>query len=155
MPALAKRPCSYPGGCAELVESGGPSRCSEHQHQQSKVYARGKTAERGYGAEHKRLRVECFSRDQWRCVDCGWEPENVRMCREAGIALPPKDVVLEELRVAFARGARHLHADHEIPIEQRPELRLALANLRTRCDRCHNAKTAREDGGFGRVAPRV
>jgi hypothetical protein len=27
-----------------------------------------------------------------------------------------------------------------------------LSNYRTRCDVCHNAKTAREDGGFGRAA---
>ena len=38
----------------------------------------------------------------------------------------------------------HLHADHQIPIEQRPDLRLDLDNLRTRCNRCHNAKSMRE-----------
>jgi hypothetical protein len=31
-----------------------------------------------------------------------------------------------------------------VPIEQRPDLRLDLDNLRTRCDRCHLAKTMRE-----------
>lgn len=73
------------------------------------------------------------------------------MAAEAGIRLDSA-MVLEELRRAFARGERHLHADHEIPIEQRPDLQYALANLKTRCNICHSEKTAREDGGFGREA---
>jgi 5-methylcytosine-specific restriction endonuclease McrA len=153
MPAVAKRPCSYPAGCGALVEPGtGSGRCPGHQQSRAPVEQRGKTTDRGYGVDHRRLRVLCFARDRWRCVDCGWEPECVRVFREAGLGLPPSDAILEELRLAYARGDRHLHADHEIPIEQRPDLRLVLSNYRTRCDACHNAKTAREDGGFGRQA---
>jgi 5-methylcytosine-specific restriction endonuclease McrA len=37
-----------------------------------------------------------------------------------------------------------LHCDHVIPIEDRPDLRLDLDNLATRCDRCHNARTMRQ-----------
>jgi 5-methylcytosine-specific restriction endonuclease McrA len=106
--------------------------------------ARGSSVRRGYDARHRRLRILCFQRDAWRCVDCGWEPEIVRLLRELGLGLPPTKHVLDELRRAFARGERHLHADHQIPIEVRPNLRLDLDNLRTRCDRCHRAKTARE-----------
>jgi 5-methylcytosine-specific restriction endonuclease McrA len=43
-----------------------------------------------------------------------------------------------------------LHADHQIPVVERPDLRLDLDNLRTRCDRCHRAKTVRETAGTGR-----
>lgn len=34
--------------------------------------------------------------------------------------------------------------DHVIPLRERPDLRLALANLQSLCWRCHAAKT-RED----------
>jgi 5-methylcytosine-specific restriction enzyme A len=140
---LASRPCSTPG-CPQLASEG--SRCSEHQWASAKQYdrQRGKTVERGYDEDHKRLRIQCFERDEWRCVDCGWEPDVVKECREVGLETPPTAVVLEELRRRFASNERHLHADHEIPIEVKPDLRLDLDNLRTRCNTCHAAKTRRE-----------
>jgi 5-methylcytosine-specific restriction endonuclease McrA len=58
--------------------------------------------------------------------------------------------VLAELRDRHNRRERHLHADHQVPIEDRPDLRLDLDNLRTRCDGCHRAKTVRETRGTGR-----
>jgi hypothetical protein len=143
VPNLAKRPCSVPG-CGVLVASG---RCEKHAQQLPPP--RGKTAERGYGGDHRKLRVPCFERDQWKCVDCGWEPAIVEIFRKAGMPFPPSDRILEELRANFAANMRHLHADHEIPIEDRPDLRLDLDNLRTRCNVCHSAKTSREDHGFG------
>ena len=141
MPSLAKRPCSVCG----VLGSGG--RCTEHTRQLDR--SRGKTAERGYDAAHKQLRVLCFGRDEWRCVDCGWEPQVVTDYREAGLGLPAAEVVLRDLRAAYARKERHLHADHQIPIEQAEGLRLDLDNLKTRCNECHSKKTATEDGGFG------
>jgi 5-methylcytosine-specific restriction endonuclease McrA len=68
----------------------------------------------------------------------------MRFYREVGLGVPPARRILAELRGAFARGERHLHADHVIPIRKEPDLRLSLDNLATRCDRCHRAKTARE-----------
>jgi hypothetical protein len=41
--------------------------------------------------------------------------------------------VLAELRERFSQGERHLHADHQLSIAARPDLRLDLDNLRTRC----------------------
>jgi 5-methylcytosine-specific restriction enzyme A len=144
------RPCSIPG-CSELT-SGGP--CEQHHRARQREHdeRRGSSRDRGYDADHRRLRVLCFQRDGWRCVDCGWEPEIVKIYRLGGLGLPPPLVALEGLRRAFARGDRHLHADHQIPIEEQPELRLDLNNLRTRCDACHRAKTRRESvGGTGRA----
>jgi 5-methylcytosine-specific restriction endonuclease McrA len=144
MPSTIHHPCAHPG-CPRLVEQGEP-RCPEHLAKARRALdqARGNSTERGYDADHRRLRILCFRRDSWQCVDCGWEPEIVRVFREVGLGVPPTQKVLDELRRAFARGDRHLHADHRIPIAERPELRLDLDNLRTLCDRCHRAKTMRE-----------
>jgi len=59
------------------------------------------------------------------------------MCREAAVAMPPADRILNELRLRFADGRTHLHADHVIPIEQAPALRLDLGNLQTTCNHCN------------------
>ena len=134
MPTLPLKPCVQ-FGCRELTADG---RCPAHQHQQLP------RVKRGYDKDHRHLRILCFERDRWRCVDCGWEPDLVRLFREAGMEAPPTFQIVQDLRMAFHRGERHLHADHQIPIEVRPDLRLVLGNLRTRCDRCHNRKTARE-----------
>ena len=141
------RPCTTPG-CPRLTP-GGP--CEQHRRARQREHdeRRGSSFDRGYDADHRRLRLLCFQRDCWRCLDCGWEPDIVRDFREAGLGPPPAEQVLDELRCAFARGDRHLHADHQIPIEERPDLRLDLENLRTRCDGCHRAKTMRECRGTG------
>src|SRR5450432_1855172 len=143
MPSLPKRPCNSPG-CKALSE--GERYCPEHKRQTRRQHdeRRGTSAERGYDADHRRLRVLCFIRDEWRCVDCGWEPNLVRDFRQFGLGPPPAEQVLAELRERFRQAERHLHADHQIPITVRPDLRLDLDNLRTRCNTCHNAKTMRE-----------
>ena len=142
-------PCSTPG-CGELG-AGGSCELHRRRRQREDDDRRGSSTERGYDASHRRLRIVCFERDSWRCVDCDWEPDIIRDCREAGLESPPTAEVLTELRARFARGDRHLHADHEIPIEVRPDLRLDLDNLRTRCDGCHRAKTMRESVPQGPV----
>ncbi len=137
------RPCRSPG-CRALCDEG--PYCAEHRRQPDSP--RGKTAQRGYDRDHRRLRVLCFQRDAWRCVDCGWDPDIVTDCRRFELGDPPVEKVLLELRQRFSRGERYLHADHRTPIAIRPDLRLVLDNLQTLCDRCHNRKTRREmDGG--------
>ena len=64
--------------------------------------------------------------------------------RQFKLGPPPVEQVLAELRERFSQGERHLHADHQIPIVVRPDLRLDLDNLRTRCNTCHNRKTRLE-----------
>jgi len=134
-------PCSVPG-CPALTSRG---RCDAHRRESDAL--RGSSAERGYDADHRRLRILCFVRDGWRCVDCRWAPEIVEQSRGFGMGAPPTDLVLAELRHRHNRGERHLHADHQVPIRGRPDLRLDLDNLRTRCDRCHLAKTKRDCAG--------
>jgi 5-methylcytosine-specific restriction enzyme A len=143
MPSLPKRPCNSPG-CRALCDAG--AYCLEHKRKTQRQHdeRRGTSAERGYDADHRRLRVHCFIRDEWRCVDCGWEPNIVADFRQFELGPPPVEQVLAELRERFSQGERHLHADHQIPIAARPDLRLSLNNLRTRCNGCHSAKTMRE-----------
>ena len=139
-----KHQCLTPG-CPELADHLSP-RCPTHERDRHRRQdeQRGTPTARGYDADHRRLRILCFQRDGWRCVDCGWEPDIVADCRRFELGDPPVEKVLDELRQRLKRGERHLHADHQIPITVRPDLRLELDNLRTRCDRCHNRKTRLE-----------
>jgi 5-methylcytosine-specific restriction endonuclease McrA len=143
MPSLPKHPCNSPG-CRTLCDA--ESYCPDHRRQtrQRRDERRGTSAERGYDASHRRLRILCFIRDEWKCVDCGWEPNVVTDFRQFDLGPPPVEQVLAELLERFNIGERHLHADHQIPIADRPDLRLSLENLRTRCNACHSAKTMRE-----------
>ena len=144
MPMLPKRCCSDP--MCGAVAAPGSSRCPAHARALQRSYddRRGTTVERGYDSDHERLRVLCFVRDEWRCKVCGWEPDVVRDCRLAGVDAPPVEVVLDELRRAKLAGERHLHMDHIIRIEDRPELRLDLSNVQTLCSLCHARKTMAE-----------
>ena len=142
-------PCIEPG-CPNLTDRGG--RCPEHQKASNRF--RGTKLQRGYDQFYKRLRVQCFERDHWRCIDCGWQPPSVCIYQRTGMpTLPPAERILAELRSLYVHGQRHLHADHEIPIAVRPELRLSLDNLRTRCNQCHMRKTRRESA-YGVLADR-
>lgn len=143
MPSLPGRSCSTPGCSGSVTRS---SYCAACRIFRQKLFDSHRLSpiERGYDGAHRRLRLLAFERDGWTCVDCGWQPSVVKQCHEVGLPMPPQDVILDELRLAKNRKERHLHADHQIPIEQRPDLRLDLNNYRTRCSVCHSAKTMRE-----------
>jgi 5-methylcytosine-specific restriction endonuclease McrA len=111
---------------------------------QKRETRRGSSADRGYGKQHRKLRILCFTRDEWRCRKCGWEPAIIEEFRKCDMGMPESEVVLKELRKAFALGERHLHADHIVPIEQDENRRLDLENMQTLCDRCHRRKTQTE-----------
>ena len=142
MPNAPKRPCREPG-CPALVDSG---RCPTHQRKRYRQQDanRESAAKRGYDAAWQPVRIAAFVRDAWQCVDCGWEPMIVTAFREAGEGLPSTAAVLESLRIRQRRGERHLHGDHIETIEDRPDLRLDVGNIATRCNVCHNRKTMRD-----------
>ena len=134
------RPCTAPG-CPRLSRS---SLCDVHALRYERD--RGTPTDRGYDTRYDRLRIPCFVRDNWTCVDCGWKPELVAVCQEYDLGVPPIAKVIDELRRRFNRRERHLHADHIEPIAVRPDLRLDLNNLATRCNICHNRRTLRQIG---------
>ena len=140
MPMAPKRPCSQPG-CPELVQHG---RCASHA--RIVEQRRGNSTKRGYGSAHKALRIQCFERDEWRCVACSWEPKIVQEFKFCGLDAPT-DKILDQLRVAFGRNERHLHADHIQRIEVRPDLASDLSNMQTLCNSCHSVKTLAETNG--------
>jgi hypothetical protein len=143
--------CSTPG-CSHAVPYGNAKcracRIARNRERRSDD-DRPSPEQRGYDEVHRRLRLLAFERDAWRCVDCGWEPDCVRDSRLYGLDQPPTEMILEELRRRKARYERHLHGEHEVPIQDRPDLRLDLSNYRTRCNVCHSAKTMRETAGRG------
>lgn len=60
--------------------------------------------------------------------------------------------------VECERGGRLTPAtvvDHVIPHKGDRRLFWDMSNWQALCVRCHNSKTAREDGGFGRVVKRA
>jgi 5-methylcytosine-specific restriction enzyme A len=144
MPSRPLQSCSQPG-CGALVASG---KCEAHKADR----LRGTSAARGYDASHRKLRIECFIRDGWRCVECGWEPDIIRHFREFQLGTPRIAEVLKELRERFGRNETHLHADHKVRIDARPDLRLSLDNMQALCDSCHNRKSLSElrDGASSR-----
>ena len=73
----------------------------------------------------------------------------MRGARAYGLDEPATDVILAELRERWRLGLKHLHGDHDVPIDRRPDLRLDLDNYRTLCNECHSVKTLREQRGWG------
>jgi hypothetical protein len=71
-------------------------------------------AARGYcDPKHAAWRREVLLRDNWQCRACG------RVCGKK----------------------REAHADHIIPVAQRPDLRYEVANGQCLCHSCHSRKT--------------
>lgn len=122
MPVAAPKPCTYPG-CGVLVQDGS-SRCTKHKHvERSQAdQQRGSSSERGYGSRWQKAR-EGFLRNNPLCAHH----------MERGEIMPATVV------------------DHVIPHKGDKALFWDRANWQPLCKPCHDAKTAREDGGFGRV----
>jgi 5-methylcytosine-specific restriction protein A len=140
MPTAPPRLCR----CGE-VYVGKCSACSRRK-SRTQDERRGTSTERGYDADWRNLRIYCFERDGWRCVDCGWRPELVEMYERIGAGVPDTLLVMEELRARQQAGGLHLQGDHIQTIADRPDLRLDVGNIATRCSRCHAKRTARENG---------
>jgi 5-methylcytosine-specific restriction protein A len=121
MPIASPKPCSHPG-CGALVH--GQSRCQQHQHVQPALPSAprlGSTA-RGYGSAWQRARLG-YLKAHALCVAC----------------------------LAAGRVAGASVVDHVIPHRGDKRLFWDAGNWQALCKGCHDAKTAREDGGYGNV----
>ena len=130
---MPKRPCARPG-CPALVTKGYCDGCKVTQHHDAR---RESAAKRGYdrrwqGYSRRRLRAHPV------CEGLRLQPGG-----EVVINTHPGRVVLATL------------TDHILPHKGDRELFWAAWNHQSGCDACHNTKTAKEDGGFGRDHGRV
>lgn len=122
-----KRPCARPG-CANLVERGYCAACVKQSPQAFGERQRGSAASRGYGR-------------RWQKARAGW------------LMAHPVCVDPDGLHVGVVKLATDV--DHIQPHRGNQALFWDSANWQSLCHACHSAKTAREDGGFGRRAGRA
>lgn len=117
----APRPCRQPG-CRELV-SGPAGWCEPHRRlrQRADDERRGTAAQRGYGGRWRKAR-EGYLRAHPLCAKCG-----------------------DEGRLVAATVV-----DHIVPHRGDYQRFWDSSNWQPLCKRCHDRKTASEDGGFGR-----
>lgn len=124
MPISAAKPCRH-SGCGVLVRDGG-SYCQAHKKVVRKQVEdrRESSTKRGYGYKWQQAR-EQFLREHPLC-EC---PE----CQCGKLRVTPATVV-----------------DHIIPHKGDAKLFWDRKNWQAMAKQCHDRKTAREDGGWGR-----
>lgn len=123
MPSAPLQPCARPG-CPFLASIG--RHCAEHaraENVRKKQYdkQRGSSAKRGYGRKWQNYRKTYLAK----------HPLCVR-CKKKGRVMPATVV------------------DHIKPHKSDYKLFWQASNHQSMCKRCHDIKTATEDGGFGR-----
>lgn len=112
--------CRHPG-CGRLISVAGYCEAHAKLHQQQSDAQRGTAHERGYNRRWQKARATYLGRNPL-CKCCG----------ESG-------------RVVVAAVV-----DHIIPHKGDQALFWNTSNWQPLCKPCHDSKTAREDGGFGR-----
>lgn len=108
MPKRPLKPCAY-WGCSEVVPAG-QRYCERHQKQKDKErnQARPSSVERGYDRDWQAVRDQKAAQDPL-----------CERCLKRGIIKPLDQV------------------HHIIPIDERPDLRLNMDNLKSLCRECH------------------
>ena len=124
MPMAAKKPCRHPG-CGELVSESGYCPAHKKAAQQRQDAQRGTAHQRGYGY-------------RWQKASAGYL-RNHPLCE-------CPDCKAGELKVTVATVV-----DHIVPHRGDMTLFWDRANWQAMSKPCHDKKTAREDGGFGRA----
>ncbi len=124
----APRPCRHPG-CGALVHDGS-GYCAKHPQaaRQEVDRRRGSASSRGYSSKWVRARNQFISEHPLcQCPECD---EGRKRVRAASVV------------------------DHKIPHRGDLSLMWNRRNWQAMAKDCHDAKTAREDGGFGNARPR-
>ena len=116
--------CSFPG-CPDLVKPGNGGRCEKHRKQANRQRNRDYDKQRGTAHE--------------RGYTAQWQRYRAMFLRANPLCVGCEGRVTEATVV-----------DHIIPHKGDRELFWAPTNHQALCKRCHDRKTAKEDGGFGR-----
>ena len=121
MPKLPGLPCRYPG-CNKILESGKKGYCEEHKKRMKSDYDRKRLSsyDRGYNTRWKKYR-KAFLSAHPLCVRC-----------------------LENNKTTAATVV-----DHIVPHKGNQRLFWNKENHQALCKKCHDRKSASEDGGFG------
>ena len=124
MPSLAAKPCRQ-SGCSALVRDGG-GYCAAHKREVKKQVEerRESSTKRGYGYK--------------------WQQAREQYLREHPLCECP-ECMAGELRVTVATVV-----DHKIPHKGDKKLFWDRKNWQAMSKPCHDKKTAKEDGGWGR-----
>lgn len=134
MPYKAKRPCRYPGCCA-LVDG---SWCEAHQPRRPVTQyeaERGSASERGYNGRWQKARAT-YLRQHPLCIHC------LRIGQTVAASVVDH-IQPHKLHDALASGDDDLISTAQSRFWD-------TGNWQSLCKRCHDVKTATEDGGFGR-----
>lgn len=129
MPFKPKRPCRFPG-CPNLTDTG--AYCAAHRSRVPAQTAPQKERERRYDNERGTAAERGYN-SKWRTARQGYLAHHplCAECQRHG-RITPATVV-----------------DHMIPHKGDKKLFWDRDNWQPLCKACHDAKTAREDGGFG------
>lgn len=129
MPFKPKRPCRFPG-CPNLTDTG--AYCTAHRSMVPAQTAPQKERERRYDNERGTAAERGYD-SKWRTARQGYLAHHplCAECQKHG-RITPATVV-----------------DHIIPHKGNKKLFWDHDNWQPLCKACHDAKTAREDGGFG------
>ncbi len=135
MPISALKQCNHPG-CSKLVRGSG--RCDDHKavSRQLSDSHRGSSASRGYGYKWQKAR-QGYLKNHPYCVEC----EKQRIVERSTVV---DHKVPHKLKEANDSGVTQL-------IDKAKQLFWDKSNWQALCKSCHDKKTARQDGGFGRV----
>jgi len=120
----ANRACREPGCVAYATH--GSAYCSQHAAAHGRAFR---------SAEHRKEAARLYRTGQWQ-------------------ALRRQQLTMKPLCAECLRAGKYTLAsevDHVIPHRNDLQLFFDPANLQSLCRSCHSSKTAREDGGFGRV----
>ena len=120
MPRRPKRPCNY-YGCKELITAGGYCEAHKKLKQKQVDSNRGTSTQRGYNSVWRKARKRYLAANPI-CVECERE----------------------------GKLTASTEVDHIIPHQGDMDLFWDEDNWQALCKSHHSAKTAREDGGFGR-----
>ena len=135
MPIAPKRPCLSPG-CRALADKG---RCPKHQaeHDQKQEQHRGSASARGYGRKWQK-ESKAFLHDHPLCM-CGECDEGRKRVSQATVV---DHKIPHRLKEAQESG-------NPVAIARAWKLFWDRSNWQSMTKECHDAKTAKEDGGFG------